>query len=145
MCIHWSQKECKIFLGLNVFCHLWWESHIFADCSGAPLSSNRLSKKQAQFTGERLKHKKSLWKWAEGEQRWVALVDCQSSKVLKYLDASGAISFMKCQGCKGKIKECGWKLLQLRHTSSYRSQLCLANCGIIWMMPNYLSMHCVIA
>lgn len=88
--------------------------------------------------------KKSLWKWAEGEQRWVALVDCQSSKVLKYLDASGAISFMKCQGCKGKIKECGWKLLQLRHTSSYRS-LCLANCGIIWMMPNYLSMHCVIA
>jgi len=30
-----------------------------------------------------------------------------SSKVLKYLDASGAISFMKCQGCRGKIKECG--------------------------------------
>lgn len=144
MCIHWSQKECKIFLGLNVFCHLWWESHIFADCSGAPLSSNRLSKKQAQFTGERLKHKKKPLEMSRRGTEMGGTGGLPSSKVLKYLDASGAISFMKCQGCKGKIKECGWKLLQLRHTSSYRS-LCLANCGIIWMMPNYLSMHCVIA
>lgn len=59
---------------------------IFADNSGAPLSSDRLRKKQAHFSGwvsadESLNSEYcGLWKWAEGEQRWVALVYCQSSR-----------------------------------------------------------------